>query len=680
EKIHRKWLVYSVSSDSVFCFCCKLFERGTRYALSSSGFRLWINLHSHLKEHEKGKSHRANMQSWRELDERLKSGKTIDSASQELQALEVQHWRAVLSRIIAIVCHLAERNQALRGHSEKLFEPHNGNFLGQIELMAQFDPIMSKHLRRIDKKEIKDHYLSNTIQNELIALVGQKTCDAIVQKVKEAKYFSVIMDCTPDISHTEQLSLVLRLVNCESAVGAFISEHFVGFISVDDTTGKGLCNTLLEQLNHLKLNIADCRGQSYDNGSKMMGHKQGVQKRVLELNNKAMCVPCSSHTLNLVVADAAKSSVLSVSFFGNLQRLYNLFSSSVQRWSILQNHVKLTVKSLSTTRWECRIDSVKALRYQMPEVVEALTALSEQATEKKDGETLSSSQSLCKELTTWRFILCVVIWYNVLYQVNHVSKLLQSPSVSIETVKRETDDVKQFLQEYRDGGLASTQIDAREIAEKMQIDMTFSVERQRRTTRQFLYEGTEETQFTPEHRFKQDFFLPLVDIALNSVSERFTQVDQNFSLFGFLYSADNMKKAVQEDTLEESRRNLEQTLGDIDSQDLVLEVRAAVIAFPGHISSPAEMLDYIYKENLLELYGNLSIALRLLLTLPVTVASGERSFSSLKRIKTYLRSTMSQERLNGLAMISIEQRVRRSLNMEDIIKAFTEVKARMVRF
>ncbi|RXM99434.1 Zinc finger MYM-type protein 1 [Acipenser ruthenus] len=273
--------------------------------------------------------------------------------------------------------------------------------------------------------------------------------------------------------------------------------------------------------------------------------------------------------------------------------LYNLFSSSVQRWSILQNHVKLTVKSLSTTRWECRIDSVKALRYQMPEVVEALTALSEQATEKKDGETLSSSQSLCKELTTWRFILCVVIWYNVLYQVNRVSKLLQSPSVSIETVKREIDGVKQFLQEYRDGGLASTQIDAREIAEKMQIDMTFPVERQRRTTHQFLYEGTEETQFTPEQRFKKDFFLPLVDMALNSVNERFTQVDPFFSLFGFLYSADNMKKAVQEDTLEESCRNLEQTLRDIDSQALVLEVRAALIAFSGHISSPAEMLDYI---------------------------------------------------------------------------------------
>ncbi len=87
-----------------------------------------------------------------ELEDRLKSGKAIDSVSQELHVLETQHWKAILSRIIAIVCHLAEHNQALRGHSEKLFKPHNGNFLGQVELMAQFDPIMSEHLRRIEKK------------------------------------------------------------------------------------------------------------------------------------------------------------------------------------------------------------------------------------------------------------------------------------------------------------------------------------------------------------------------------------------------------------------------------------------------------------------------------------------------------------------------------------------------
>ena len=95
------------------------------------------------------------------------------------------------------------------------------------------------------------------------------------------------------------------------------------------------------------------------------------------------------------------------------------------------------------------------------------------------------------------------------------------------------------------------------------------------------------------------------------------------------------------------------------------------------------MLDYIYREDgLLLQYQNLSIALRLLLTLPVTVASGERSFSKLKLIKTYLRTTMSQDRLSDLGILSIEQDIRKSLDMEmeSVITQFAEAKARKVKF
>ncbi|KAK0140222.1 hypothetical protein N1851_022876 [Merluccius polli] len=60
----------------------------------------------------------------------------------------------------------------------------------------------------------------------------------------------------------------------------------------------------------------------------------------------------------------------------------------------------------------------------------------------------------------------------------------------------------------------------------------------------------------------------------------------------------------------------------------------------------------MHAKDLLEIYPNFWTALRIALTLPVTVAQAERSFTKLKLIKAYLRSTMSQERLTGLAVIS----------------------------
>ena len=70
------------------------------------------------------------------------------------------------------------------------------------------------------------------------------------------------------------------------------------------------------------------------------------------------------------------------------------------------------------------------------------------------------------------------------------------------------------------------------------------------------------------------------------------------------------------------------------------------------------------------------VAYRILLTIPVTVALAERSFSKLKLIKTYLRTTMSQDRLSGLAMISIENEFLDKLKYDDLIEEFASKNAR----
>ena len=81
-----------------------------------------------------------------------------------------------------------------------------------------------------------------------------------------------------------------------------------------------------------------------------------------------------------------------------------------------------------------------------------------------------------------------------------------------------------------------------------------------------------------------------------------------------------------------------------------------------------------------DVFPDVVTALLLFLTLPVTVASAERSFSKLRLIKSYLRSTMNQDRLRSLALLSIEAQSAESLETDQIIDDFANAKARRKPF
>ena len=101
-----------------------------------------------------------------------------------------------------------------------------------------------------------------------------------------------------------------------------------------------------------------------------------------------------------------------------------LFSSSIKRWKILQDNVSdLALKSLSQTRWEGHIESVKAIKFQAPQIRDAFLQLAQTS---EDPKIKSEADCLATyEIESFEFLLGMTIWYDILFVVNSVSKNLQ---------------------------------------------------------------------------------------------------------------------------------------------------------------------------------------------------------------------------------------------------------------
>ena len=144
-------------------------------------------------------------------------------------------------------------------------------------------------------------------------------------------------------------------------------------------------------------------------------------------------------------------------------------------------------------------------------------------------------------------------------------------------------------------------------------------------------------------------------------------------------------KSISEDKLTEHCNQLQSFLEykehcDIYGDELFQEHRHLKTLLPKDVTKSIDILNTIKSYWEEGGFQTVWIAYRILLTIPVTVVSTERSFSKLKLIKTYLRTTMSQERLSGLAMISIENEYLDKLNYDDLIEEFALKNARRSNF
>lgn len=159
---------------------------------------------------------------------------------------------------------------------------------------------------------------------------------------------------------------------------------------------------------------------------------------------------------------------------------------------------------------------------------------------------------------------------------------------------------------------------------------------QKQKRKQFADESSDDVTFSDgSHRFKVEAYYVIIDRLRSCLSKLIDAYREVYDLFGVLF---------YKDCIESDLRTGADKLSSTYPEDLDKALADELIQFR-HFSkdktSPAELLQIIARNGLKTTFPNVFVALRLFLTLPITNCEGERYFSTLKRVKTELRTTMT---------------------------------------
>ncbi|KAB0790667.1 hypothetical protein PPYR_14893 [Photinus pyralis] len=492
---------------------------------------------------------------------------------QKMILSETERWKHILKCILDAILFCVKNNEALRGSVEKIGHPNSGKFLQTLELISHYDPILKQHIDSENHKK----YFSPKIQNELIAIAGNAVRNEIVSRIKQAKYFSVILDTTPDVSKSEQLSLVVRYVE-KNGKTCSIEERFLMFIEVKEKTGYALANILQKVLQELGLDIQNIRGQAYDNGSNMAGQYQGVQARILQENPTARFVPCSAHSLNLVALHSASISPEIITFFGIIQNLFNFFAHSTVRWTKLKNALNITLKGFSDTRWSSKALALNALITQFElvlDLLEEMTDVSIYSGETKKDLTLDTA---CK----------------------HIKGLLEE------------------IKENRDGYFEKSERDALQICQNCTLSTEYKEVRKRKI-KKMSGELADDFYLDPKTKQKQLFF-QVIDSIITQLSNRYKGLHEICSDFSFL-NGSVLSKMSLSDTEKCINALCDKYPNDFNCTEFIQEAESFKFQtqelFDIQGQSALEIYQNLHKYDLMAEYPNFATALHIFLTIPV---------------------------------------------------------------
>ena len=674
--------------DGAFCLCCVLFGRETGHngsklnKLFKEPLKNWQTAADKLEKHQKHSLiHRDSM--LRLLNfKNVMMGETkgIDEQADKLRSSRIQQNREILGSITKTVILTGRQNMALRGHrddSQHYSSSNPGNFQALLNFRVDAgDTKLQEHFESGNKNAT---YRSKTIQNKLIKICGDQIRGKIVAEINNSScpIYSVLADEATDCGSIEQMSIVLRYVDSDKE----INERFIKFVKCEGVTGEALAKNIEDAMDEIGLSLDNCRGQGYDGASAMSSKSKGVSGRILQKNPKALYVHCSSHRLNLAVAKACKlPSVMHM--LGHAQKISSFFSPSPQRTQFLKKKMteiglkRQKLASPSTTRWVERIATLDGFVEAFEAIFHTLQYMKKNENGDFDSST-SDARMLYKSIKSFEFITCLVLASNILHHTLSLTVQLQQRNIDvvkslkhINLLKTQLNDLRDSVHKIHDDYYNQ----ALELANNVNVEEKFPRICKVQTTR----ENYPVTNGRDYYRVK--FTIPLLDHLIEEMEFRFPSEMCNLyngfylipSIFlkcskDFDWKTEFMKfaSAYKDDMPDYRTFHAELGLWETSWKKGFEKVQYSTIA------DTIRNCDEIA-------FPNIFTALKILAVVPVTTCECERSISALRRMKTWLRNTMENERLNGLAQMHINEDI--NVDVDEVINTFARKNPTCMQF
>lgn len=675
-----KWLHYDEANDLVFCHPCmkahaegKLRCRTLEPAFIRKGFSNWKDATSLFRKHEESSCHKEAVEAVITLPRvTCDVGELLSQA----HAVEKEENRRCLRKILSNIRFLARQACALRGdHDES-----DSNFVQLLKLRGEDDPKLFEWMKKKTNK-----YTSSDMQNEMLEVMGLSILRDIASCIQNASFFTIMADETTDKSNREQVVLVLRWVDDDLNT----HEDFIGLYMVPSIDSDTLVSVIRDCLVRMNLTIANCRGQCYDGASSMSGAKTGVAKQISDKEKRAVYTHCYGHALNLAVGDSIKKSKIMRDALDTTFSISQLIKFSPKRDTLfekLKNELAPETpgfRVLCPTRWTVRADSLESVLANYSVLQELWEECSDSV---RDAETRARIGGVAAQMRRFDYFFGVSLGELLLRHSDNLSKTLQHKSLSAAQGQEVATLSVKTLQKIRNDEAFSL-FWAKVLRLISELDVSEpSLPRRRKHPRRYE-EGDAEPEFseTVEDLYRKAYFEAL-DLVIECIKDRFDQ--PGYKIYRNLQDLLLKATASDFDNYKEEFQFVTTFYGPDFTPSLFkaqLELLNTYFTERAAADGACQSTTTVTVHDIMTCVQSLSRSqqtlmsevitlIKLVLVMPATNATSERSFSALRRVKTYLRSTMSQARLNSLMTLHVHKNRTDSLNLTMVANEFVQRK------